>query len=48
MPHLQALKVLQHNISDALIISFYVSIGASFPEININRFLSLSITEQLQ
>ncbi len=29
--HLQALKVLQQDISDALVVSFYVSIGASFP-----------------
>lgn len=32
VPHLQVLKVLQHDISNALVVSFYVSIGSSFPK----------------
>lgn len=42
--HLQALKVLQHDISNALVVSFYVSIRASFPETDKHQKVFISET----
>ena len=49
--YLYALNVLQHDVTDALVVSFDVSVGASLPDrkqnINIIRIPAVILSSQL-